>query len=40
MGVAIVQHASQGSEANHVIQNYNLLSSGDKQALLNYLRSL
>ena len=40
MGVAIVQHASQGSEANHVIQNYNLLSVDEKQALLNYLRSL
>jgi hypothetical protein len=40
IGIAIAQHASQGSEANHVIQNYNLLSGGDKQALLNYLRSL
>ena len=40
MGVAIEQHASQGSEANHVIRNYNLLSVDDKQALVNYLRSL
>jgi CxxC motif-containing protein (DUF1111 family) len=38
--VAIRQHASQGSEANQVIQNFNLLSVDDKQALLNYLRSL
>jgi len=40
LGVAIQQHASQGSEANQVIQNYNLLSIDDKQALVNYLRSL
>jgi CxxC motif-containing protein (DUF1111 family) len=40
LGVAIEQHASEGSEANYVIQNYNLLSVDDKQALLNYLRSL
>jgi len=37
---AIQQHASRGSEANEVIQNYNLLSADDKQSLLNYLRSL
>jgi CxxC motif-containing protein (DUF1111 family) len=37
---AIRQHASRGSEANEVIQNYSLLSTDDKQALLNYLRSL
>ena len=36
----IRQHASRGSEANEVVQNYNLLSTDDKQALLNYLRSL
>jgi CxxC motif-containing protein (DUF1111 family) len=40
MGVAIEQHASHGSEANQVIRNYDLLSADDKQALLNYLRSL
>jgi CxxC motif-containing protein (DUF1111 family) len=40
LGVAILQHASQGSEANQVIHNYNLLSVDDKQALVNYLRSL
>jgi hypothetical protein len=28
------------SEANAVINNYNLLPVTDKQALLNYLRSL
>jgi CxxC motif-containing protein (DUF1111 family) len=37
---AIQQHASRGSEANAVINNYNLLSRDDKQALINYLRSL
>ena len=36
----IQQHSSNGSEANQVIRNYNLLSTDDKQALLNYLRSL
>jgi CxxC motif-containing protein (DUF1111 family) len=38
--VAIAQHASRGSEANQVIQNYNALSGTDQQALLNFLRSL
>ena len=37
---AIQQHASRGSEANNVVSNYNLLSTDDKQALLNFLRSL
>ncbi len=37
---AIQQHASRGSEANAVIGNYNLLSRDDKQALVNFLRSL
>jgi CxxC motif-containing protein (DUF1111 family) len=37
---AIQQHASRGSEANAVINNYNLLSRDDKQALVNFLRSL
>jgi CxxC motif-containing protein (DUF1111 family) len=37
---AIQQHASRGSEANEVIQNYNLLSVDDRQSLLNFLRSL
>jgi Di-haem oxidoreductase, putative peroxidase len=37
---AIRQHASRGSEANEVIQNYNLLSTDDKQSLVNFLRSL
>jgi CxxC motif-containing protein (DUF1111 family) len=36
----IQQHSSTGSEANQVIRNYNQLSTDDKQALLNYLRSL
>src|SRR5262249_11271205 len=37
---AIQQHASNGSEANTVIRNYNMLSTTDQQALLNFLRSL
>jgi CxxC motif-containing protein (DUF1111 family) len=37
---AILQHASPGSEANAVINNFNLLSAQNKQALLVYLRSL
>jgi CxxC motif-containing protein (DUF1111 family) len=37
---AIQAHASRGSEANEVIQNYNLLSRDDKQAVVNFLRSL
>ncbi len=37
---AILQHASSGSEANAVINNFNLLSPQNKQALLVYLRSL
>jgi CxxC motif-containing protein (DUF1111 family) len=37
---AIQQHASNGSEANGVIRNYNMLSVSDQQSLLNYLRSL
>jgi CxxC motif-containing protein (DUF1111 family) len=38
--VAIEQHASQGSEANQVIQNFNMLGTTDQQSLLNFLRSL
>jgi len=37
---AIEAHASDGSEANHVIENFEMLSPTDKQALLDYLRSL
>jgi CxxC motif-containing protein (DUF1111 family) len=37
---AILQHASPQSEANAVINNFNLLSPSDKQALLDFLRSL
>lgn len=37
---AILQHASTGSEANAVINNFRLLSPHDKQALLEFLRSL
>ena len=37
---AITQHASRGSEANAVVQNYYQLSPSQQQALLNFLRSL
>ena len=37
---AIRAHASNGSEANGVINNYGNLSERDKQDLLNFLRSL
>ena len=37
---AIRAHASDGSEANNVIENFAMLSAPDKQALLDYLRSL
>jgi CxxC motif-containing protein (DUF1111 family) len=37
---AILQHASQGSEANQVINSFNQLSAADKQALVDFLRSL
>jgi CxxC motif-containing protein (DUF1111 family) len=40
IGVAIQQHASQGSEANGVISNFNQLGLTDKQALAAFLRSL
>jgi CxxC motif-containing protein (DUF1111 family) len=38
--VAIQQHASRGSEANTVINNFNMLSQTDQQSLVNFLRSL
>jgi CxxC motif-containing protein (DUF1111 family) len=34
----IAQHASRGSEANQVVQNFNALSVNDRQAVLNFLR--
>jgi CxxC motif-containing protein (DUF1111 family) len=37
---AIEDHASQGSEANTVIQNFNMLSQANQQALVDFLRSL
>jgi CxxC motif-containing protein (DUF1111 family) len=37
---AIEEHQSQGSEANQVINNFNRLSQGQAQAVLNFLRSL
>jgi CxxC motif-containing protein (DUF1111 family) len=38
--VAIEQHASSGSEANQVIQNFNMLSVTEQQNILNFLRNL
>jgi CxxC motif-containing protein (DUF1111 family) len=40
LNVAIQQHASRGSEANTVVNNYNMLSHTDQQSLINFLRSL
>jgi CxxC motif-containing protein (DUF1111 family) len=37
---AIQAHASQGSEANAVISNFNQLSNQEQQDLVNFLRSL
>ena len=37
---AIREHASSGSEANAVVSAFNALGSSDKQAILNFLRSL
>ena len=37
---AIAAHASNGSEANTVVSNFNNLSVANKQALLDFLRSL
>ena len=37
---AIRAHSSSGSEANGVVGNFNALSEGQKQDLLNFLRSL
>jgi len=37
---AIQQHSSQGSEANAVIRRFDSLSPDQKQAMLDFLRSL
>src|SRR5262249_44235397 len=37
---AIQQHAGNGSEANGVIRNFNMLSGSDQQALVNYFASV
>jgi CxxC motif-containing protein (DUF1111 family) len=37
---AIEQHASNGSEANQVIAQFNMLSTTDQQNILNFLRDL
>jgi CxxC motif-containing protein (DUF1111 family) len=38
--VTIAAHSSNGSEATQVVENFNSLSSGQQQQLLNFLRSL
>jgi len=40
LGAAIQAHESNGSEANHVEENYDMLSASQKQDVLNFLRSL
>jgi CxxC motif-containing protein (DUF1111 family) len=40
LNAAIINHRSNGSEANTVIQNYLNLIESQKQDLLNFLRSL
>jgi CxxC motif-containing protein (DUF1111 family) len=37
---AILDHASSGSEANQVVQNYESLNAAEQQALIDFLRSL
>jgi CxxC motif-containing protein (DUF1111 family) len=37
---AVMDHASPGSEANHVVANFMALSAEDQQDLINFLRSL
>jgi CxxC motif-containing protein (DUF1111 family) len=37
---ATIAHASNGSEANTVISHFQMLSTADQQALVNFLRSL
>jgi CxxC motif-containing protein (DUF1111 family) len=38
--MAIRDHASEGSEANQIVHNFQELSAADQQDLLNFLRSL
>jgi CxxC motif-containing protein (DUF1111 family) len=37
---AIGDHAGIGSEANHVVHNFQALSAADQQDLVDFLRSL
>ena len=37
---AITDHASSGSEGTEVVENFESLSTGNQQAILNFLRSL
>jgi CxxC motif-containing protein (DUF1111 family) len=38
--MAILDHASEGSEANQIVHNFEELSAEDQQDLINFLRSL
>jgi CxxC motif-containing protein (DUF1111 family) len=38
--MAILDHASEGSEANQIVHNFQELSAADQQDLINFLRSL
>jgi CxxC motif-containing protein (DUF1111 family) len=40
LAMAIQAHRSSGSEANAVVRNFNRLTEGEKQDILNFLRSL
>jgi CxxC motif-containing protein (DUF1111 family) len=37
---AVLDHASSGSEANQIIENFAHLGASDQQDLINFLRSL
>ncbi|HEY1875047.1 MAG TPA: di-heme oxidoredictase family protein [Steroidobacteraceae bacterium] len=38
--MAILDHAGEGSEANQIVHNFQVLSAADQQDLINFLRSL
>jgi len=40
VGLSVINGGTLASEANAVIQNFNALSVSDKQAILDFLRSL
>jgi hypothetical protein len=40
VGLSVTNGGTPASEANAVVQNFNALSVSDKQAILDFLRSL